>query len=125
MRTSVITQSNGSGIEPRTSSWDESIRVLLIDDQAIVGESVGRLLAQNPILAFAIVLIQAKLSSKQTDTGHCHSARSGYARNRWARLVRQFRATTEAAHIPIIVLSTKEDPTIKSQAFAAGPTTIS
>jgi hypothetical protein len=31
---------------------DESIRVLLIDDQAIVGESVRRLLANEPDISF-------------------------------------------------------------------------
>jgi two-component system chemotaxis family response regulator WspR len=36
------------------------------------------------------------------------------------QLVRKYRATPATAEIPIIVLSTKEDPTTKSQAFAEG-----
>src|SRR5260370_18059145 len=35
-------------------------------------------------------------------------------------LVRQFRENPETQNIPIIVLSTKEDPMTKSEAFAAG-----
>ncbi len=35
-------------------------------------------------------------------------------------VVRQFRETPATKDIPIIVLSTKEDPLVKSQAFAAG-----
>ena len=35
-------------------------------------------------------------------------------------LVRQYRADPATRDIPIIVLSTKEEPTVKTEAFAAG-----
>jgi two-component system chemotaxis family response regulator WspR len=39
-------------------------------------------------------------------------------------LVRQYRADPVTKGIPIIVLSTKEEARVKSDAFVAGPTTI-
>ena len=45
----MINKPEASEIETgTTANFDESIRVLLIDHQAIVGESVRRLLAHEP-----------------------------------------------------------------------------
>jgi signal transduction histidine kinase len=101
---------------PRTSTM-----VLLVDDQAFVGEAVRRLLADqsdidlhycsDPLAAIGqaaqvhpTVILQ-DLVMPQIDG---------------LDLVRMFRAHPSTAQTPIVVLSTREDPYVKSQAFAAG-----
>ena len=95
--------------------------VLLVDDQAFVGEAVRRALASqgdidfhycaNPFDALPLAnrlhptVVLSDLVMPQMD---------GLA------LVRQFRANPATGETPIIVLSVKEDPQVKSDAFTAG-----
>lgn len=97
------------------------IMVLLLDDQAFIGEVIRRALMNetdidfhycvNPDEAMAAALeirptvILQDLVMPGVDG---------------LDLVRRYRATPETQHTPIIVLSVKEDPAIKSEAFAAG-----
>src|SRR6266849_9652408 len=95
--------------------------VLLVDDQMIVARAVCELLAQDQGIALH----------------YCPSPHQALERAEALRptvilqdlvmpdingleLVRKYRATPATAEIPIIVLSTKEDPITKSQAFAEG-----
>lgn len=95
--------------------------VLLVDDQPLVGEAIRRMLAgerelslhyaSDPHTALAdaadirpTVILQ-DLVMPQADG---------------LDIVRRFRAMPATAHTPIIVLSSKEDPQVKSDAFAAG-----
>ncbi|MGV3772623.1 MAG: response regulator [Verrucomicrobiales bacterium] len=97
------------------------IMVLLIDDQAMVGEAIRRFLAgqeninfhfcANPAEAMNLA-IQVKPTVILQDL--VMPGIDGLT------LVRQFREEPRTREIPIIVLSTKEDPSIKSQAFNAG-----
>jgi adenylate cyclase len=98
-----------------------AIKVLLVDDQAIIGEAVRRLLAteediifrycSDPTAAlhvaneFAPTVILQDLVMPDIDG---------------LMLVRFFRANAATRHIPLIVLSTKEEPKIKAEAFALG-----
>jgi len=99
----------------------QSIMVLLVDDQLVVGEAIRRALldqpeaefhyCSNPLEALAIaknvrptVILQDLVMP----------AMSGL------ELVRQYRADPETKNIPVIVLSTKEEATVKSEAFRAG-----
>jgi light-regulated signal transduction histidine kinase (bacteriophytochrome) len=103
----------------RTS--DDSVRVLLVDDQVIVGEAVRRLLAEEGDIVLR----------------YCADAHEAIGQARQIKptvilqdlvmpgidgieLVREFRQTPETADTPILVLSSKEDPRVKGQAFAAG-----
>src|SRR5436305_73173 len=97
------------------------IRVLLVDDQAIVGESVRRMLAgedevefhycQDPTQAVATAnsvqptVILQDLVMPDIDG---------------LLLVKFFRANPATRQTPMIVLSSKEEPVIKAQAFALG-----
>lgn len=97
-----------------------SVMVLLVDDQAMIGEAVRRALQQpgidfhycgDPLRAMEIAeqikptVILQDLIMPNVDG---------------LTLVRQYRSNPMTAEIPIIVLSTKEDATVKSEAFAAG-----
>jgi sigma-B regulation protein RsbU (phosphoserine phosphatase) len=97
------------------------VTVLLVDDQAIVGESVRRMLAaeadirfhfcQDPLKAIETAnavqptVILQDLVMPDIDG---------------LQLVKFFRANKATRETPMIVLSSKEEPAIKAQAFALG-----
>jgi adenylate cyclase len=97
------------------------ITVLLVDDQAMVGEAVRRLLAaqsditfrycQDPTRAVALAadiaptVILQDLVMPQVDG---------------LTMVLAFRAAPHTRDVPLIVLSTEEDPKVKAEAFARG-----
>jgi adenylate cyclase len=107
--------------ETATPLPKHAIKVLLVDDQAIIGEAVRRLLAteddiifrycSNPAAAlhvaneFAPTVILQDLVMPDIDG---------------LMLVRFFRANAPTRNIPLIVLSTKEEPKVKAEAFALG-----
>jgi signal transduction histidine kinase/HPt (histidine-containing phosphotransfer) domain-containing protein len=97
------------------------VMVLLVDDQAMVCEAVRRALAHQPDIDFH----------------YCADAREAVAVANQIKptvilqdlvmpgidgltLVSQFRANPATRDIPIIVLSTNENPQVKGQAFAMG-----
>ena len=97
------------------------IRVLLVDDQPIVGESVRRMLADQP---------DVHLEYCQDPTEAIQRANE-YAPTvilqdlvmpevEGLTLVRFFRANPRTREVPLIVLSTKEEPAVKAEAFARG-----
>jgi signal transduction histidine kinase/HPt (histidine-containing phosphotransfer) domain-containing protein len=95
--------------------------VLLVDDQVMVAEAIRRSLANQPNVDFhycidpneAIRLaIQIKPTVILQDL--VMPGIDGLT------LVRNFRSNPATKDIPIIVLSTKEEPTVKGQSFAAG-----
>ncbi len=104
-----------------TSLQNHRITVFLIDDQPMVAEAVRRALSgeedidfhycQNPTLAIKMALeinptvILQDLVMPDIDG---------------LMMVRFFRVKPETAQVPIIVLSTKEEPEIKSEAFSLG-----
>lgn len=97
------------------------ITVLLVDDQAIIGEAVRRMLADQPDITFqhctdptqAICLanelhptvILQDLVMPEVDG---------------LTLVKFFRANLSTRDTPLIVLSAKEEPVIKAEAFSVG-----
>src|SRR5262249_34957955 len=100
---------------------ERPLKVLLIDDQAIVGESVRRMLAaevdiqfhfcQDPTKALALAeelrptVILQDLVMPDVDG---------------LMLVKFFRANPETRDTPLVVLSSKEEPITKAEAFARG-----
>jgi len=108
-------------IESDVLRYEYSTMVLLVDDQAFVAQAVMRLLDgftdidlhYCPDAREAIkVAIQMKPTVILQDL--VMPDVDGL------ELVRLFRANPSTTEIPIIVLSSKEDPRIKSQAFEAG-----
>ena len=103
---------------------EHHVKVLLVDDQRIVGESVRRMLVNNPDIpgleyrfcsdptlaiaeaeSFAPTVILQDLIMPGVDG---------------LEMVRAFRANPATATTPLIVLSSKEEPITKADAFAAG-----
>jgi len=98
-----------------------AVTVLLVDDQPIVAEAVRRMLADESDIDFhycsdptkaieeanrlAPTVILQDLVMPELDG---------------LTLVKFFRANRQTREIPLIVLSTKEEPIIKAQAFAIG-----
>lgn len=97
------------------------VTVLLIDDQAIVAESVRRMLAGEPDIVFHY----CQEPSKAIETANRVQPTVilqdlVMPEIDGLMLVRFFRANKSTRDIPMIVLSSKEEPTIKAQAFALG-----
>ncbi len=95
--------------------------VLLVDDQAMVGEAVRRYLSNLPRLDFHFcsnaedaVQVANRIQPTVILQDLVMPNIDGLS------LVRQYRANPATKDIPIIVLSTKEDPVTKSDSFAAG-----
>jgi signal transduction histidine kinase len=97
------------------------IMVFLVDDQAMIGEAVRRQLSCQSNLNFHYCSNPAdaiRLASQIKPTVILQDLVMPGVNG--LTLVRQFRENPATKDIPIIVLSTKEDPMTKSEAFAAG-----
>ena len=97
------------------------VRILLVDDQAIVAEAVRRLISDQVDIEFHFVseaqaALETAIHLKPTVILQdlVMPAFDGF------ELVRQYRANAATKDIPIIVLSAKEDPKLKAQAFSTG-----
>jgi two-component system chemotaxis family response regulator WspR len=95
--------------------------VLLVDDQAMVGEAVRRALATEHDIDFHYcarpedaVAVAQRTKPTVILQDLVMPGIDGLT------LVRHYRTNPATRDIPIIVLSTKEEPTMKSAAFAAG-----
>jgi two-component system chemotaxis family response regulator WspR len=103
------------------ASPDDTIVVLLVDDQMMVGEAVRR----------------ALLGEAGVEFRYCGDPNQAIATAKEVaptvilqdlvmpgvdglELVRRYRADPDLDGVPIIVLSTKEEPTVKSEAFRLG-----
>ena len=100
---------------------ENAAMVLLVDDQAMIGEAVRRGLAHEENIDFHFCAdphqaISQAIRIKPTVILQdlVMPGLDGLT------LVREYRNHPATQNIPIIVLSTKEDPLIKSAAFAAG-----
>ena len=95
--------------------------VLLVDDQAMVGEAVRRMIANEPDIDFhycgdsaEAVGVVERLKPTVILQDLIMPGVDGLT------LVRRYRANAATRDIPVIVLSTKEDPVVKKDAFTAG-----
>jgi sigma-B regulation protein RsbU (phosphoserine phosphatase) len=96
-------------------------RVLLVDDQAIVGESVRRMLAEEPGLELRHCLDPAmalRTANEFRPTVILQDLVMPEIDG--LQLVKYFRANPATRETPMIVLSSKEEPVVKAKAFAFG-----
>jgi sigma-B regulation protein RsbU (phosphoserine phosphatase) len=106
-------------VEPQLTQ--HKVTVLLIDDQPMIGEAVRRMLAGEPDIVF----------------NYCRDANKALEEASRIKptvilqdlvmpdidgltLVKTFRANQDTKETPMIVLSTKEEPAVKAEAFALG-----
>jgi two-component system, chemotaxis family, response regulator WspR len=104
-----------------TTPGEYLVRVLLVDDQAMIGEAVRRALAQQPNMEFHYCATSADaIAAAGTIKPTVILQDLVMPGIDGLTLVRRYRADPLTRDIPIIVLSTKEDPTVKSEAFTLG-----
>jgi two-component system chemotaxis family response regulator WspR len=106
---------NPTGVTPR------SMMVLLVDDQIVIGEAVRRALLDDPAIEFHYCsnpLDAVEVARRVQPTVILQDLVMPQVNG--LDLVRQYRADPATRGIPIIVLSTKEEARIKSDAFLAG-----
>ena len=106
-----------------TTAWRDEykIMVLLIDDQPIIGEAIRRALIGQPDIhfhfnpdPFEAVRVAEQVKPTVILQDLVMPGITGLA------LLAKYRNSPRLKDIPVIVLSTKEDPTVKSEAFSLG-----
>jgi sigma-B regulation protein RsbU (phosphoserine phosphatase) len=113
---STADQAGAAGARP-----EQPVTVLLIDDQAIVGEAVRRMLAGEPGVAFHFCSDPTQAIARANEVGPTVILQDLVMPEiDGLTLVKFFRANPKTREVPLIVLSTKEEPTVKAQAFATG-----
>ncbi|HWG22285.1 MAG TPA: fused response regulator/phosphatase [Terracidiphilus sp.] len=100
---------------------EHHIKVLLVDDQRIVGETVRRMLADIPGLEFRFCADPAvALNEADAFVPTVILQDLVMPGVDGIEMVRSFRGNSSTSSTPLIVLSSKEEPTTKAEAFAAG-----
>ena len=95
--------------------------VLLVDDQAMVGEAVRRQLCDQPDINFHYCAEGTEALQQAAQIRPTVILQDLVMPGvDGLTLVRQFRGNPATKNIPIIVLSTKEDPAVKGEAFSVG-----
>ncbi|MFM8734903.1 MAG: adenylate/guanylate cyclase domain-containing protein [Pirellulales bacterium] len=96
-------------------------RVLLVDDQAIIGEAVRRLLAGEPDIAFEFcreweraVEVACEFKPTVILQDLIMPGIDGL------EMVARYRAIPETADVPVIMLSAREEPVVKARLLEAG-----
>ena len=97
------------------------IKVLLVDDQAIVGETVRQMLASEPGLEFRFCQDPAKAIAAASEFRPTVILQDLVMPDvDGLQLVRFYRANSATRDTPLVVLSSKEEAAIKAKAFALG-----
>jgi two-component system chemotaxis family response regulator WspR len=100
---------------------DSNSIVLLVDDQLMIGETVRRALADEPNIVFHFCSDpSAALATAERIAPTVILQDLVMPGIEGLTLVREYRALEATRHTPIIVLSTREDPITKRDAFAVG-----
>lgn len=107
--------------ENALSLQDYQITVLLVDDQRIVGEAVRRILASQEDIKFHHCSDAGKALEAAADLAPTIILQDLVMPDiDGLSLLRLYRESTAVGDVPVIVLSVKEDPQTKADAFAMG-----
>ena len=97
------------------------VSVLLVDDQPIIGEAVRRMLVGEPDIAFHYCKDATRAIERAVEVQPTVILQDLVMPEiDGLTLVRMFRDNDATREIPMIVLSTKEEPKIKAEAFGLG-----
>ncbi|MFO0890917.1 MAG: SpoIIE family protein phosphatase [Isosphaeraceae bacterium] len=97
------------------------VTVLLIDDQPMIGEAVRRMLAGEPDISFNYCRDATKALEEAARIEPTVILQDLVMPDiDGLTLVKNFRANEGTKETPMIVLSTKEEPAVKAEAFALG-----
>jgi phosphoserine phosphatase RsbU/P len=98
-----------------------AIKVLLVDDQPMVGETVRRMLADEPGIDFRFCPDPATAIDTANEFRPTVILQDLVMPDiDGLQLVKYFRANAPTRETPLVVLSSKEEPTVKAKAFALG-----
>ena len=98
-----------------------NIKVLLVDDQRIVGETIRRMLLDLPGLEFRFCSDPTKALAEAKEFRPTVILQDLIMPGvDGIEMVRSFRADSATTSTPLIVLSSKEEPMTKAEAFGAG-----
>jgi len=98
-----------------------AIKVLLVDDQPMVGETVRRMLADEPGIEFRHCVDPAAAIDAANEFRPTVILQDLVMPDiDGLQLVKYFRANAATREIPLVVLSSKEEPIVKARAFALG-----
>ena len=113
--------SEAQELDLETSPEGARTRVLLVDDQAIVAEALRRMLAEEPDVDYHYCSDPAEAINTAIEFKPTVVLQDLVMPDiDGLMLLKFFRSNPETKSIPIIVLSTKEEPKIKSEAFGLG-----
>lgn len=108
-------------MHPATSRSGHSVVVLLIDDQVIISEAVRRMLASEADITFYSCTNPAQALQIAIEIGPTVILQDLIMPNvDGLALVQEFRSHPATCNIPLIILSTKDEPRVKAEAFALG-----
>ncbi len=106
---------------PAVTLTKHQVKVLLIDDQPIVGETVRRALEQEPDIVFRYCQNPTQAIATANDFSPTVILQDLVMPEvDGLTLVKFFRAHPKLRDIPLIVLSSREEPVTKAEAFALG-----
>ncbi len=106
---------------PEPVLTQHKVTVLLIDDQPMIGEAVRRMLMSEPDVVFHYCRDAAKALDEAARIEPTVILQDLVMPDiDGLTLVKMFRAAHATRDTPLIVLSTKEEPTVKAEAFALG-----
>jgi sigma-B regulation protein RsbU (phosphoserine phosphatase) len=98
-----------------------SIRVLLVDDQPMVGEAVRRMLADEPGIEFRYCPDPAGAIDTANEFRPTVILQDLIMPDiDGLQLVKYYRANPDTRDTPLVVLSSREEPVVKARAFALG-----
>jgi sigma-B regulation protein RsbU (phosphoserine phosphatase) len=98
-----------------------AIKVLLVDDQPMVGETVRRMLADEPGVEFRFCPDPAAAIDTANEFHPTVILQDLVMPDiDGLQLVKYFRANAATRETPLVVLSSKEEPVVKAKAFALG-----
>ncbi|MBP0495008.1 diguanylate cyclase [Roseomonas sp. SG15] len=114
---------NKSTLRPNAASAPDQnpVMVLLVDDQLMIGEALRRILADHRDIDFHYCSDPTKAIATAKEVGPTVILQDLVMPGvNGLDLVRRYREDPATRDVPVIVLSTKEEPLIKSEAFSAG-----
>jgi sigma-B regulation protein RsbU (phosphoserine phosphatase) len=100
---------------------EHGVKVLLVDDQPLIGETIRRSVASEPDIEFHYCKDPKQALAKAIEVQPTVILQDLVMPDiQGMDLVKLYRAEPQTAEVPVIVLSTKEEPVTKAEAFAVG-----
>jgi sigma-B regulation protein RsbU (phosphoserine phosphatase) len=106
---------------PSPRITEHKVKVLLVDDQVLIGETIRRSVATEPDIEFHYCKDPTQALAHAIDFQPTVILQDLVMPDiQGMDLVKLYRAEPRTAEVPVIVLSTKEEPVTKAEAFAVG-----